>query len=410
MKTPDQRSDSEPLVPPGVVTESDELSAAPLIRREPYRIFFPLGVALAWAGVAHWLLHAVGALENYRPIFHAMTQIQGFLMCFAVGFLFTMIPRRTGSRPPATWEIVTCLCCPIGTSVSAWLGRYGLAQVFWLVLAATLLNFIVRRFLDRRSTRRPPNSFVWIPLSFAMGVLGAVLTASFAVLGADYAYLHTIGKGLVLQGMFTGLVLGVGGLAIPLMTRGQAPADATHAATDKRERLAHLACAIILICSFWIESEVSPRIAYSMRSGVTLLALVFGAELWRLPTNPGSNRRLIWFSAWMLPLGYGLAATWPQYRIAGLHVVFIGGFALMALCVSTQVTLGHGGDMKRLAGRPWQLTLLAGLLASSLVFRVAMEIDPARFFTWMGWAAAAFLGATLAWAALVGPYLLARRA
>jgi uncharacterized protein involved in response to NO len=75
-------------------------------------LFFPLGIALAWAGVAHWYLLSIGAIENYRPIFHSMAQIQGFMTCFAAGFLLTMIPRRTGSDPPAGWQIAVCAVAP----------------------------------------------------------------------------------------------------------------------------------------------------------------------------------------------------------------------------------------------------------------------------------------------------------
>jgi hypothetical protein len=39
--------------------------STPAWRREPYRMFFPLGLILAWAGILHWLLHAAGFLPNY---------------------------------------------------------------------------------------------------------------------------------------------------------------------------------------------------------------------------------------------------------------------------------------------------------------------------------------------------------
>ena len=65
----------------------------------------------------HWLLFALGVSDEYRSIFHSMAQIQGFLACFAVGFLFTMIPRRTGTPPPAPWQMVIGLAAPIGTTV-----------------------------------------------------------------------------------------------------------------------------------------------------------------------------------------------------------------------------------------------------------------------------------------------------
>ena len=76
----------------------------PAWRREPYKVLFPLGMLLAWAGVLHWFLHGIGVLHDYRPVFHSIAQIQGFMMCFAVGFLFTAIPRRTGTWPPAATQ------------------------------------------------------------------------------------------------------------------------------------------------------------------------------------------------------------------------------------------------------------------------------------------------------------------
>jgi len=396
------------FVPPGVVTVTNALKDAPVWRSEPYRVFFPLGVLLAWFGVAHWLAHSLGVLEDYRPVFHAMTQIQGFLMCFAVGFLFTMIPRRTGSEPPHAWQIAVCLVCAIGVSAAAWMGEFAVAQLCWLALAITLVTFAVRRFLDATAKRRPPNSFVWIPLALLMGVLGSAITGVFGLFGPAYVELHSIGKGLVLQGMFTGLVLGVGGLAIPLMTRGEVPPDATASPSDQLERIAHFVGALLLIASFFVENGTSARLGFALRALVSLLALGLAAKAWRLPTLPGSNRRLIWLAAWMLPLGYALAAVWPVYRIAALHVVFIAGFALMALAVGAHVTLGHGGDTERLRTRPWQITAMAALVALSVILRALMEIDRPRFFFWMGCAAAAFLAATLVWACLVLPYFAKR--
>jgi hypothetical protein len=87
--------------------------SGPRWRAEPYRILFPLGALLAWAGVLHWLLLATGATDEYRSTFHAIAQIQGLMTCFAVGFLFTFIPRRTGAparrprargRSPSRWR------------------------------------------------------------------------------------------------------------------------------------------------------------------------------------------------------------------------------------------------------------------------------------------------------------------
>ncbi len=403
----DVPSTSEPI-PAGVITVSDALSDAPLWRREPFRLFFPLGVALSWAGVLHWLAHALGLLEDYRSVFHAMTQIQGFMSCFVVGFLFTMLPRRTGSAAPAAWQMVVCLVAPVVTTVAAWNGRWALAQVAWLLLAFSVVGFAVSRFISATSRRSPPNSFVWIPAALLMGISGSVMAGAYGVLGVEYAWLHQIGRGLVLQGMLTGMVLGVGGLAIPLMTRAQAPRDGAATGRDYAERAAHIAAAVALASSFVVEVEGSLRAALMLRAAIALSVLVIGAGIWRRPTEPGWNRRLIWIAAWMLPLGYTLAAAFPLHHKAGLHVVFLGGFALLALAVSTQVILGHGGYRRQMTGRPWQVAAIGALVIAAMVPRALVDFDPARFSLWLGTAALLFLAATVVWASFLVPKLAVR--
>ena len=130
------------------------------LRREPFRLFFPLGVLLSWAGVGHWLLHGLGVLPDFKPIFHAMTQIQGFLICFAIGFLFTMIPRRTETDPPGAVHLILGATGPIFTTVAAWFDRWSLAQAGWLLTVGTLLSFLIARLVAAQNRRRPPNSFV----------------------------------------------------------------------------------------------------------------------------------------------------------------------------------------------------------------------------------------------------------
>ncbi len=77
-------------------------------------MLFPLGVLLAGIGVLPWILFALGLTEAYRPIFHSvvfrsmfhpLAEIEGFLTCFAVGYVFTVMPRRTATAPPARWRL-----------------------------------------------------------------------------------------------------------------------------------------------------------------------------------------------------------------------------------------------------------------------------------------------------------------
>src|SRR5690606_12527967 len=108
------------------------------------------------------------------------------------------------------------------------------------------------------------------------------------------------------------LVLGVGGLAFPLMTRAAAPADPDAGVAAARARAGHLAAALVLIASFAVQTFGSLSAAMLLRAVVVLAVYVFAAELWRLPSAAGWNRRLVWLAAWTVPAGFLMAAALPD--------------------------------------------------------------------------------------------------
>src|SRR5438270_789290 len=255
---------------------SPELTSAPTWRREPYLLLFPLGALLAWAGVLPWLLFALGAARFYLPMFeaigyraafHPIAQVEGFLTCFAVGFLYTFIPRRTGTGPPAWWQMMVALAAPF---------------------AAT----------------------------------------------------------------------------------------------------------------FFLEHLVSVQLAFALRAAISLAVVIGSLEALQPPTLPGLHRRVARWSVWMLPAGYLWVTVAPEYRRAGLHLVFLGCFTVLVLAVSTQVALSHGGRPEPLRRAPWQLVVSCALVGLALIGRVLLEVDPPHFHLWLGASAAAFLTATVPWAAL----------
>ncbi|MFN2378305.1 MAG: NnrS family protein [Candidatus Binatia bacterium] len=393
-------------------TENEAMKAAPYWRREPYAVFFPLGIVLSWAGVGRWLDFALaGRHEDYLAvwIFHGMAQVQGFLLCFAMGFLFTMIPRRTGTAPPSTLEMIVALTAPVFTVVAAWTQHWALSQAGWIVSAVLLVTFILRRFASRSARRRPPPGFVWIPVSLLLGLVGSLLTGARGSLGNDWLWLHDLGQHFVLQGVFLGLVLGVGGLVLPLMTRGTAPADTAFTGRDIAAVLGHLAAAAALVASFFVQTLWSVSAGCGLRAAVLTVVLLLGPELWRLPVGEGWNRRVIWVAAWMLPVGYAFAALRPQYYQAGLHIAFVSGLAMLTLAVSTHVILGHSGQGQLLREKPWQVGAIALLMVAATAARVAMTLDPLHRNSWMATAAFFFLCATGVWCLFLLPPLFARR-
>lgn len=369
--------------------------------REPYRIFFPLGIALAWAGVLHWFLLAVGVMGEYRAVFHSMAQIEGFLACFATGFLFTMIPRRTGTPGPTRLQMLVGLACPIATTVCAWFERWALAQVFWIALLVLLVSFAGRRLAKVRGPRPVPDTFVWIPAAFLAGIAGAVLAGVGAARGDELMWLHDVGRGIVLQGVFTCLIVGVGGMLIPLLVRAEPPVEGGGIAV----KAAHLSAAAVFLASFWAEQLVSIRVGFALRAAVVAAVIVPVGRLWRPPSVPGLHRKLVWVAAWMLPLGYASVAAFPEYRRIGLHVVFIGSFALLTLAIAMHVVAAHGGGLRLLDATPPPVRVMAAFLGVALTARLLVDLWPAHSALWLAIAAAAFLCATIAWLRVAWPRL-----
>jgi len=364
------------------------------LRREPYRLLFPLGIALSWAGVLPWLLFALGLTDAWVPVFHAMAQVEGFLACIAAGFLLTMIPRRTATDPASGWEIAALAAAPVAAATLAWLERWALSQVFWIAFLLVLSQFALRRFRARTARQGVPASFVLVIFALVLGAAGAVLAGVGAAREEEGMWwLHEVGRGLVLQGVLSCLVIGVGTLIVPHVTRGDAPVELRSA---RATRLLYLVAGMAFAGSFFVEALVSVPIGFAVRAAVVALAFVPGARLWRLPTLPGIHRRLVWIGSWALPVGYLLAALFPGYRKACLHVVFIGCFANLVFAIALHVALTHAGNTERLTRRAGPL-LLGVLLAIALVARGLVDLDPPLLRLWLGCAAASFLAATLVW-------------
>ena len=365
---------------------------APLWRREPYRVLFPLGVLLSWAGVAPWLLFAFGLTEQWLPVFHAMAQVQCFLSCMAAGFLFTMIPRRTATAPAAAWEVALAILAPLGTAVFAFQERWAFAELCWAVGMATVLQFALRRFRARTAKGRIPASFVWVLLALAMALLSPLFAGVGAAGGAERWWLHDVGRNMALQGVLAGLVVGVGSLILPHLTRGDAPAEPTRGA-----RAFHLVLGLAFAASFFLEQLVSVPLAHALRAACTASALIPAARLWRAPTLPGVHRKIAWLSGWALPVGYTLVAIFPQYRKALLHIVFIGSFGAMSLSISLHVALTHAGLAQVLERRSRAVGALGAALCLALLARLLFDLDPLHLRLWLGFAASSFVLATVAW-------------
>lgn len=378
-----------------------------VFRREPFRLFFPLAVVLGWIGIGHWLLYATGAVASYSCLFHGLVQVQAFLMAFALGFLLTAIPRRTGSPPPSIGELavgVVALCTVVIAALYEW---WAASELAYAALFVLLLQFAIRRFLGRSAARRPPAAFVLIPIGMLHGLVGAACIAASTLRDASPALL-AFGRLLVEQGVFLCWVVGIGGLVLPLMSGDTPPADLGSSPRERRKALAYAAAGVAMFASFVVEQRGGVTAGPLLRAAVVTLGLALGGGAWRPPGNPGLHRRLVWLAVWLMPVGLVWAGVSPDYRIPALHVLFIGGFALIAFGVATHVALSHLDLHALAAGSPPAVAVLGASIVIAMLGRVVADWSH-TYFEHLGAAAAVWLVGTAVWLAFLGPKLLRRR-
>lgn len=372
--------------------------SAPPWNREPHRLLFPLGAALAVVAVLPFAFFGAGG--GALALFHSVAQIEGFLTCFLVGFLYTFVPRRTRTLGPDSLQMTAALALPSAAVALAWAGDTAMAHGLWLLLVGVVLDFT----LSRLRGARVPAVAVWIPLALVAGAAGAVLIMAEPLAGrAAWA----IGRGLLVQGLFAGLVLGVSGFLVPQLTRGEPGPDRPDAPRARGSLALHGLLAAAFFGSFPLEVLWNARLGLALRALVATGVLLAVARIHRPPSIPGLHRRLVWLAAWLVAAGFWILTLSPRLRGAGLHVLFVGGFAQLTLAVAAHAAF-EDARPERLSASPRSARAMAGLLAVAFGGRVLAAIDLRRVAPWLAVASVAFCGAVAAWALLVGPQLRGR--
>ena len=377
-----------------------------MLRREPFRLFFPLGVALAWIGIGHWIAYWGGWIGSYSCLAHGLVQIQGFLFAFALGFLLTALPRRTESAPAPGWGLAAAVAALVTTTVAAFAGRWRIAEGASIAVVLGMVVFAVRRFVSARAGRRPPAPFVLIPIALACNVAGGVLVA-WGTSRAGAAWGIAIGRLLVEQGLFLCLVMGASALVLPLMAGTPPPPDIGSSPAVARQAVAYAAAGVAVVATLVAEGGGSARVAPIVRGVIVAAALAIGPAR-RRPLQPGWNRRVAWLAVWLVPAGIVLAGLLPDYRVPALHVTFVGGFGLLALAVATHVTAAH---LELVGLRDGRSPLVAVVAVASLVAMVGRVTADATdtYFEHLAAAAAVWITGSAIWLVTLAPRWFGRR-
>lgn len=369
------------------------------LRREPFRLLFPLGALLALLGVLPWLLFGTGLSRLWLGVYHAFTMTQAFLVAVATGFLGTMIPRRTGGAPLSSLELTVLTVTLAAIPAALFHDHVAVAEIAYLVAIVTLAQFALRRL--RRSHQSVPPSFVLIPFALAAGVLGAasLLASTF---GAP-AWTIAAGRGLVEEGVLLPLVMALAPMLTPVILDDQRAADSS----ERRRLWLHGLVGALFLGSFALQLAW-PRRALALRGALAAFEIFIVAEIMRRPRVPGLHRRVYQLAMMLVPVGLLAAAVRPAYRVPLLHLTFIGGLSLLVFAVGAHVTFLHTGREALARRRPWPIAVVAALTVAATIVRASAERLSSHYVQMLGLAATLWLTAAALWAVYLGPMLLRR--
>jgi uncharacterized protein involved in response to NO len=370
---------------------------------EPFRIFFPLGVLAGISGVSLWPLFFAGMHHSFYPgAMHARLMIEGFMGAFVLGFLGTAVPRLTGTLPLSRGELRTLLALYAAVLAVHIAEQPVAGDALFIVLLAALAAMLGSRFAQR--TELPPPGFVLLGFGFANAFAGALLAiVGTRMLRADVAM---AGTNLLHVGWVLMHILGLGGFLLPRML-GLPPSEPAPGPEWKsRAWFAGVVGAIIsatLAAEPFMPFVEWPRALAAVRVVATGAWLAASLPLHRVRVPNVTLTIILRAALVLLVAGLAFPLCCPLQRAAGLHVVFLGGFSLMAFTVGTRVVLGHSGFSHLFSARLWFLIVTALLILSATGLRVAGEFALLKRPNLLTGASHAWMTAAVLWAIFVLP-------
>lgn len=381
-----------PNEPSSAVRESLPLAA------EPFRIFFPTGVLLGMVGVSLWVLYYLGAGIPYPNVTHARLMIEGFMASFIFGFLGTAGPRLTSTPPFSVAELATLFTLDLLAAGAHLGGAHRVGDICFLLCLLVFMRTLAKRFRQRKDS--PPPNFVLVALGMISGVVGAGLVAYAEA--AQYSRAYQLGSALLNECFVLLPILGVAPFFIgKLLDLPSSNLPESRAFPLEWRRAAAFAGLIgaLTIASFALDTFGWPGVGGWLR--VVALSLYVGRRMpFRGRTFLANCLRV---GIVTVIFGFAVIAAWPIYRLAGLHIVFITGFNLIAFTVAIRVVFGHSGNLDLLSQRLWFFIATGALLYLAMISRFTADLAPAVRVLHLVAGAICWLAAAFVWMLKVIP-------
>jgi uncharacterized protein involved in response to NO len=347
---------------------------------EPFRIFFPLATLFGLSGVSLWPLFFSGLHKFYPGTMHARLMIECFLAGFVIGFLGTALPRLLAVPSLRRGELRVLLALYLLTAGLHIGEQPRLGDGAFIVLLLTFGACMIRRIHQR--TELPPPGFVLVAFGYLSGLAGPVLWLCGSQ-GWVPGNVMLFGGLLLNQAFVLFLLLGIGTFLLPRFLRLReirTMAEERTASSGWRLRAGFSAfTGLLLLASYWLEAgnPVTPVAAW-LRSMAAIAFLVTMVPFHRQSRPVHTAPLAAQLALLALVVGLIFPLFWPAQRLAGMHVVYLGGFSLITFTVATRVVLGHSGHEALFEARLPSLQIATVLLLAGAAMRAFGDFSPAR--------------------------------
>lgn len=341
------------------------------ICEEPFRIFFPAGIALGILGVLLWLLYFAGADITYPNLSHARLMIEGLMGSFIFGFLGTAGPRMTSASPLSSGELATIFGLDLLAAGAHFNNAQRVGDFFFLICLLVFALALVRRFAEAKDS--PPPNFAFVAFGLLSGIAGTIMVG--VTEPNLFSRTYRFGNALLSECFVLLPVLGVAPFFIrrllDLPTPDLPESGAFPPGWKRRAGFFALIGAVV-VASFLIDAVKPSPIVSGLRA-IVVAIYVFASIPFRGRSGLAHGLRagLVIIVAALIGLIF-----WPIWRIGWFHLLFIAGFNLIALSVATRVVLGHSGHLQRLQKRMWFFGVSATLITLAAISRLGAEISP----------------------------------
>lgn len=385
------------------------------IQNEPYRLLFPLGFALAAIGIGVWIPYYFRPQAFPNPgQGHAIVQIQGFLLCYILGFLSTMLPKVLGVAPLGRFQLSLFPLGFIGIAICAWIPSVhaqAAVQVLHGLIIANFLVFILRRWPTRRGS--PPTTFAFIPMAFGADLIGTALRilAATGMIGGAWMRFPLL---LQYQAFPLLLILGIGGFLLPkLFGNTVVNPQALRNQSGYSIRIP-LAMGSILLASYGLEA-IAPylgmhtwplRLAYLMRAILWAGFILGQLRLQRVPRKLPAYLTGARLSLYSMGLGMAMPIFLPRYLIAWEHLIFLSGFLWLTLSVASRVISAHAGRLEILDLHRRKSLAYGILILMAIAGRITADIWMHGHWLHLACASAFALAALAIWGWIFLPLIL----